>query len=117
MIEQVADADSVFSGDGEHVADAQAAILVELFFHLLGVDLVDRQQQWLAAAKEQAGKVVVGRGQGSAAIDDHDDGRRFIQRESRLAKDLRGNQRRVVGEEYLPVSTTRACWPDHSISP
>ena len=50
MVEQIANAHSVFCGDRQYLADAQAAVLGNLVFHALGVDLVDHQHQGLAAA-------------------------------------------------------------------
>ena len=107
MIEKIADADSVFRGDRENLANAQAAVLGGLFFHAFGVDLVDRQQQGLAAAQEQAGKVIVGCGQRSAPIDHHHDGLGLIERDPRLAKDLRRNQLRVVGQDAAGIDHPR----------
>ena len=103
MIEQLADADSVFGGDREYLANAQAAVLGGLFFHAFGVDLVDRQQQGLAAAQQQAGKVIVGCGQRSAPIDHHHDGVGLIERDPGLAKDFRWNQLRVVGKDAAGI--------------
>ncbi len=69
----------------------------------LGVDLVDREQQRLAAAQEQAGKVIVGCGQRSAPIDHHHDGVGLIERHPGLAKDFRRNQLRVVGKDAAGI--------------
>ena len=93
----------MFGGDREYLANAQAAVLGGLFFHLLGVDLVDREQQRLAAAQEQAGKVIVGCGQRSAPIDHHHDGVGLIECHPGLAKDFRRNQLRVVGQDAAGI--------------
>ena len=108
MIEQVADADPVLGGDGQNVADPQAAIILEMIVHLLGIHLVDGEQNWLAALKQQAGKLVVGRGQGSAAIDDHDDERGFTEREACLAKDFGGDESLVLGKNTSGIDHASA---------
>ena len=107
MIEKIADADSVFGGDREHLANAQAPVLGGLLFHALGVDLVDCQQQRLAAAQEQAGEVIIGCGQGCAPIDHHHDGFGLIQRHPGLAKDLGRNQLRVIGQDAAGIDHPR----------
>src|ERR1700722_11364399 len=103
MIEELAHADPVFRGDREYFANAEPAVLGGLLFHPLGIDLVDRQQQWLATTQEYARQVIIGCGQGSAPIDHHHDGVCLLERDPGLAKDLRRNKLRIVGQDAAGV--------------
>ena len=102
-VEQVADAERVFGGDGEDGLEAEAAVVFGLSDELFGVDLVDGEHDGLAAAQQMPGEVEVGRGEFGAAVDDHDDDFGFVERDAGLAVDLGGNEGFVVGDDAAGV--------------
>jgi len=106
-VEEVADAGAVFGGDGEDVAEAEAAEVFGGGSEGGGVDLVDGEEDGLATAQEEAGEGDVGRGELGAAVDDHDDDGGFGEGGAGLEKDFGGEQRGVVGDDAAGVDQAR----------
>jgi len=106
-IEEVADAGAVLGGDGEDVAEAEAAEVFGSGGEGGGVDLVDGEEDGLAAAQKEAGEGDVGRGELGAAVDDHDDDGGFGEGGAGLEKDFGGEQRGVVGDDAAGVDQAR----------
>ena len=59
-IQQLADALPVLRTHRKHVADAEPAKILRFVGERLGLHLVDREEQGLASALEQARQIVVG---------------------------------------------------------
>ncbi len=83
--------------------EAEAAEVLGGRVHLGRVDLVDGEEDGLAAAQQQARELHVGRGELGAAVDDHDDGVGFFERDLSLAENLAGDQGFVVGDDAAGV--------------
>ena len=89
---------------GNRLLNPQAAELLGVRLRcLVGVDLVDGEEERLAGAQEQAREVDVGRGELGAAIDDHDDDLRFFERDPGLAEDFGGDELRIVRDDAAGI--------------
>ena len=93
----------MFGGDGEDVAESEAAEVFGGGDEGDGVDLVDGEEDGLAAAQEETGESDVGRGKLGAAVDDHDDDGGFGERGAGLAEDFGGDEVGVVGDDATGV--------------
>ena len=102
-VEEVADAGAVFGGDGEDVAEAEAAEVFGGGSEGDGVDLVDGEEDGLAAAQKESGEGDVGRGELGAAVDDHDDDGGFGEGGAGLEEDFGGDEFGVVGDDAAGV--------------
>ena len=92
---------------GKSRLHAEAAEVLCLRSELVGIDLVDGEEDGLAGAEEQAREFDVRRGELGAPIDDHDDGLGFVERGARLAEDFGGNQLGVVRNDAAGVDEAR----------
>src|SRR5208283_36048 len=106
-VEEIADAGAVLGGDGEDVAESEATEVFSGGSEGDGVDLVDGEEDGLAAAEEEAGEGDVGRGELGAAVDDHDDDGGFGERGAGLEEDFGGDERGVVGDDAAGVDQAR----------
>ena len=106
-VEEVADARAVFGGDGEDVAEAEPAEVFGGGGEGGGVDLVDGEEDGLAAAEEESGEGDVGRGQFGAAVYHHDDDGGFGEGDLGLEEDFGGDEGRVVGDDAAGVDEAR----------
>jgi len=102
-VEEVADAGAVLGGDGEDVAESEAAEVFGGGGEGGGVDLVDGEEDGLAAAQEEAGEGDVGRGELGAAVDDHNDDGGFGEGGAGLKEDFGGDEFGVVGDDAAGV--------------
>ena len=103
FVEEVADAGAVFGGDGEDVAEAEAAEVFGGGSEGDGVDLVDGEEDGLAAAQKETGEGDVGRGELGAAVDDHNDDGGFGEGGAGLEEDFGGDEFGVVGDDAAGV--------------
>ncbi len=103
LVQQIADAVVVLRRDRQDVAEAEAAKVFGLHLHRFGVDLVHGEKDVLATALQQTRKLHVRRGEFGARVNNHDDGVGLFQRNLRLAEDLCGDQRFVVGHHTSGV--------------
>ena len=67
------------------------------------VDFIDGEEYGFAATDEEAGEFEVGRGELSAAVDDHNDGVGFVEGDLRLAEDFGWDEGFVVGHDTAGV--------------
>jgi len=111
LVEEVADADVVLGGDGEDVAESKAAEVFGGGGEGDDVDLVDGEEDGLAAAQEETGEGDVGAGELGAAVDDHDDDLRLGEGGLGLEEDFGGDEFGVVGDDAAGVY--QACVGSH----
>ncbi len=97
----------MFGGDGEDVAEAEAAEVFGGGCEGGGVDLVDGEEDGLAAAQQESGEGDVWRGELGAAVDDHDDDGGFGEGGLGLEKDFGGDEFGVVGDDAAGVYEAR----------
>ncbi len=101
--EEIADARAMLGRDREERLHAEAAEVFCLRQEMVGVDFVDREEDRLAGADEQARKLDVRSCQFAAAVDDHDDGLCLIEGGARLAEDLGGDEIGVIRDDAAGV--------------
>src|SRR5690349_3884753 len=70
---------------------------------LLGVYFVDCEKKRVIRLAKETNEFEIGRGQFGPSIDHHDDGRCFIERNSRLAEDLGGNKILLFGQNAASI--------------
>ena len=68
-----------------------------------GIDLVDRDDEGLPSAAQQASQFFVERREASLAVYDEDEQRGLVDGHARLAQDFLGNQRLVVGKDAARI--------------
>ena len=93
----------MLGGDGQDLANSQAAEVVDLRLQLGRVDLVDGKEDGLAAAQQQPRQLDVGAGDLGAPVDHHHHRVGLFQGDARLAKDLGGDQFLVLGDDAAGV--------------
>ena len=93
----------MLGGDGEDVAEAEAAEVFGGGGEGDGVDFVDGEEDGLAAAQQETGEGDVGRGQLGAAIYNHDDDGGFGEGDLGLEEDFGGDEFGVVGDDAAGV--------------
>ena len=106
LLDQLGHAGGVLGGERPQVLDAQTAEVLRLGFQLRVVHLVDDQQQGLAELLQQPRQLHIRPGQFGADVGHHHNGRSFFERDARLAKDLRGDQVLVFGDNAAGVHHT-----------
>jgi hypothetical protein len=97
----------MFGGDWQYIAEAQTTEVFRLRLHGLGIHLVDREKDGLAAAQQQSSQFKVRRGEFGSSIDDHDDCISLFEADLCLTKDLCWNQRFVVWHDAARIDDTR----------
>ena len=108
FFQEFGDAGGVLGGDGQHRLDAEAAKIFDVALELGVVDFIDREDQRLAEALQQAGKVDVGGSKFGAGIDDHHDDVGFFERDLGLTEDFGGNEGFVVGHDAAGIDDANA---------
>ena len=102
-VEEVADAGAVLGGDGEDVAEAEAAEVFGGGSEGGGVDLVDGEEDGLAAAQEETGEGDVGAGELGAAVYHHNYDLRLGEGGAGLKEDFGGDEFGIVGDDAAGV--------------
>ena len=102
-VEQIVDAASVLSGDGEHLLDAEAVKIVDQRRLLFAVDFVDCEEKRPVGLAQQADQFEVGAGEFGASVDHHDDGGGFVERDARLTVDFGRDQVFLFGQNAAGV--------------
>ena len=107
-VQQIIDAPAVLRRNGEETPYAQPMEIIGEIGLLLRVHLVDRQKHGLPAADQQAGQLEIGRGEFGAAIDYENDGVGLFERYLCLAKDFRGHEVLVIGENATGIDNAQS---------
>jgi len=97
----------VFRADGEDVAQTEPAEVLRFGSHGLALDLVDSEEDRLAASNQQLHQVVVGAGQFSAGVNHQDQSVGLLESDFCLGVDLRRNQLRIVGHNAARVDQAK----------
>src|SRR5215475_2798948 len=82
----------MLSRNREQFSDSQAVKFVDQHLLLLTVNLVDGQEKRLAASKQQASQIEIGRRKLTASVHDQHDGVSLLQSDFGLTKDFRRDQ-------------------------
>ena len=82
----------MFCGDREQLTNSQAVKFVGKRLLLFRINLINRQKQWLAGFEQQPRQFQIRRCEFRPSIHNHDNCRCFLQRNSRLTKNLRRNE-------------------------
>src|SRR6266550_7549548 len=97
----------MFGGDRKQSSDSEAMKFVSQSLLLLGIDLINRQEKWLAATNQLAGEVDVRSSQFGACIHDHDDGVGFFERDLCLAINLGRHEICFFGNNAASINYTQ----------
>jgi hypothetical protein len=98
----------MLGGYWKNLAHAQPMKIIGEICLLLRVGLIDRQEQRLAAANKNAGKLEIGGREFRSAIDHHNDRIGFLKGDLRLTEDFRGDEILVVGKDSAGIYNAQA---------
>src|ERR1700747_848618 len=93
----------MLSGNRKYIPHSQRMKFAEQRILLVGVHLIDREEQRLASAREEPSQLSIRTSDFGPRIDDHNDGRRFLERDSGLAKNLGRTKGFVVGNDAARI--------------
>src|SRR5208282_3793583 len=102
-VEQIVNAASMLGRNRKHVPHSQGMKFAEQRILLVGVHLVDGEEERLAGARQKSRQLAIGTCDLGARIDDHDDGRGFFERNLGLAEDFRGYEVFVIGDDAAGI--------------
>ena len=108
LFDQFGDAIGVFRRDRRQIANAKGAKGFGVRREFVGIDLVDRKEEMLAGALQQAREFHVRTGDFAASVNDHDDGAGFVEGDSRLAEDFRRDKVLVLGDDAAGIDHAKA---------
>ena len=102
-VQQIVDPAPMLRRNRKHIPHSERMKFAEQRILLVGVHLVDGEKQRLAGARQQPRQFAIGPGNLGARIDDHDDRRRFFERDLGLAENFRRNEVLVVGNDAARI--------------
>src|SRR5271165_454431 len=98
----------MFGRDRKHPLDSQPMELINDVRLLFGIGFVDREEERAASLAQQANQFQVGASKRGAAVNDHNDGGGFVERDTSLAEDLRRNEIFVFRQNPTSVDNANA---------
>src|ERR1700675_3675091 len=106
-VQQIVDTAAMLRRNRKHIPHPEHMKLVEQSLLLVRVHLVDREKERLAGAREQPSQFAIGPRDLRPSIDDHDNCRRFFERNLSLAEDLRWYEIFVVGNNAARIHNSK----------
>ena len=102
-VEQIVNPAAMFGGDRKHIPDPKPVKFPEQRLLLVAIHLVDGEEERLAGARQESRQFAIGPGDLGASVHDHDDGRRFLERDPGLTEDLRRDELLVFGNDAARI--------------